>query len=110
MAALPYADIVKISEEELTFLTGCSDIEEGIARLPENKLTIVTLGGDGCISWRKCRKSLKRHKFTKQQTNLPILELFCLLFWFSKPRPLSNLSKIVYNYQIMLAIIPYQSL
>lgn len=44
MAALPYADIVKISEEELTFLTGCSDMEEGISRLPENKLTIVTLG------------------------------------------------------------------
>lgn len=49
MVALPYADIVKISEEELTFLTGCSDMEEGISRLPENKLTIVTLGGDGCI-------------------------------------------------------------
>ncbi|OHX45829.1 aminoimidazole riboside kinase [Cytobacillus oceanisediminis] len=49
MATLPYADILKISEEELTFLTGCNDMEEGISRLPENQLTIVTLGSDGCI-------------------------------------------------------------
>jgi fructokinase len=49
LGALPYADIVKISEEELTFLTGCNHMEEGISRFPENKLTIVTLGGDGCI-------------------------------------------------------------
>ncbi|USK49918.1 aminoimidazole riboside kinase [Bacillus sp. CMF12] len=49
MATLPYADMLKISEEELTFLTGCSDIEEGISRLPENQLTIVTLGSDGSL-------------------------------------------------------------
>ncbi|MCM3567039.1 aminoimidazole riboside kinase [Neobacillus mesonae] len=49
LAAIPYADILKVSDEELTFLTGCTNIEEGIAKLPNNLLTLVTLGSEGCI-------------------------------------------------------------
>jgi fructokinase len=49
LSALPYADIVKVSDEELIFLTGCSSLEEGIAKLPDLPLVLVTLGGEGCI-------------------------------------------------------------
>lgn len=48
---LKYADIVKISEEELEFITGINDIEKGsnkILELYDNvKLLLVTLGSKG---------------------------------------------------------------
>ncbi|CAM3771770.1 aminoimidazole riboside kinase [Alkalicoccus chagannorensis] len=45
------ADIVKVSEEELTFLTGEEDLDRGAARLEPYAipLLVVTLGADG--SW-----------------------------------------------------------
>ncbi|MFF2090616.1 PfkB family carbohydrate kinase [Paenibacillus sp. NPDC058174] len=45
-----YADIVKISEEEFRFITGCSTVEECGRYILERgpKLVIVTLGKDGC--------------------------------------------------------------
>ncbi|GGG54061.1 PfkB family carbohydrate kinase [Paenibacillus radicis (ex Gao et al. 2016)] len=45
-----YADIVKISEEEFRFITGCSTVEECGRYIMERgpKLVIVTLGKDGC--------------------------------------------------------------
>lgn len=49
LETLPYADILKVSDEELSFLTGCTDLEEGVAQIPDNLLTLVTLGGEGCI-------------------------------------------------------------
>lgn len=47
---LSYADIVKVSEEELFFITGISDIEEGALALQQQfniTLTVVTLGAKG---------------------------------------------------------------
>ncbi|GEO27233.1 fructokinase [Alicyclobacillus acidoterrestris] len=43
------ANLVKVSEEELFLLTGCTDIEKGLAELaaPE-KLVVATLGAKGC--------------------------------------------------------------
>lgn len=49
LATLPHADILKVSEDELTFLTGCSTLEEGIEKLPDLPLILVTLGGEGCM-------------------------------------------------------------
>ncbi|MCH6269119.1 aminoimidazole riboside kinase [Neobacillus citreus] len=49
LTALPMADVLKVSDEELSFLTGCSNWEEGIAQLPDLPLILVTLGGQGCI-------------------------------------------------------------
>ncbi|MBI0580107.1 aminoimidazole riboside kinase [Neobacillus cucumis] len=49
LETLSYADILKVSDEELSFLTGCTDLEEGVAQIPDNLLTLVTLGGEGCI-------------------------------------------------------------
>jgi len=49
LATIPYADILKVSDEELTFLTGCSNMEEGIALLPKLPLILVTLGSEGCM-------------------------------------------------------------
>ncbi|MBM7703146.1 aminoimidazole riboside kinase [Metabacillus iocasae] len=46
---IPYADVLKISEEELAFITGMEDIEEGIQALAHYNipLLIVTLGAEG---------------------------------------------------------------
>jgi fructokinase len=49
LATLPDADILKVSEDELIFLTGCSTLEEGIEKLPDLSLILVTLGGEGCM-------------------------------------------------------------
>ncbi|KAA9021042.1 aminoimidazole riboside kinase [Niallia endozanthoxylica] len=49
LSTLNQADILKISEEELIFLTGCDHLEEGIAKLPNLPLILVTLGGNGCM-------------------------------------------------------------
>lgn len=49
-SGLPYADIVKVSGEELELLTGTSDIAQGAALLFETGISVVlvTLGADGC--------------------------------------------------------------
>ena len=46
---LPYADVVKISDEETVLLTGCKSVEEAGAVLIEKGATValVTCGGDG---------------------------------------------------------------
>jgi fructokinase len=48
---LQYADVVKLSEEELLFLTGTSDLDTGTKQLveqfPSLRLLFVTLGPDG---------------------------------------------------------------
>lgn len=47
-----FSDIVKVSEEELEFLTGEKDIEKGSAILVEKyntPLLFVTLGAEGCV-------------------------------------------------------------
>ena len=49
LSALPYADILKVSDEELLFLTGKSSFEEGIAQLPKIPLILLTLGGEGSL-------------------------------------------------------------
>lgn len=48
---LPFADILKVSDDEVKFLTGCNNIEEGLKRLAEFgiKLVLVTLGKDGVL-------------------------------------------------------------
>ncbi|RED66166.1 PfkB family carbohydrate kinase [Cohnella lupini] len=49
-AGFQYADLVKISEEEYEFITGCRSVEEcGSYILGQGaKLVIVTMGKDGC--------------------------------------------------------------
>ena len=47
---MPYADVVKISDEEWEFVTGDADFEQGIERILGLgvKLLVVTLGERGC--------------------------------------------------------------
>lgn len=47
---MPYADVVKISEEEWEFITGDVELSQGIKRILELgvKLLVVTLGERGC--------------------------------------------------------------
>ncbi|MGD6776142.1 aminoimidazole riboside kinase [Sutcliffiella horikoshii] len=49
ISMLPYADILKISEEELEFITGEKDIEKGADKLAKYDipLLLVTLGSEG---------------------------------------------------------------
>ena len=48
-ALLPYADILKVSDEEMVMLTGTGDFEEGSRMLSDRgiSLVMVTLGADG---------------------------------------------------------------
>lgn len=48
---LPLVDILKVSDDEVKFLTGCNNIEEGLKKLAEYgvKLVLVTLGKDGVL-------------------------------------------------------------
>jgi sugar/nucleoside kinase (ribokinase family) len=52
LKGMEYADIVKISEEELAFLTGEEDLEKGSEILMDQyniKILFVTLGAKGCF-------------------------------------------------------------
>ncbi|RWZ58862.1 aminoimidazole riboside kinase [Halobacillus fulvus] len=55
LSMLGEADIVKISEEELEFLTGEKDIEAGVAKLEEYTIPVlyVTLGAEGSYVFTK---------------------------------------------------------
>ena len=48
-APLPLVDILKVSDEELSLLTGTTDCESGTAQLAQNgiRLIFVTLGANG---------------------------------------------------------------
>lgn len=50
-AGLPFADVLKVSGEEMEFLTGESDLEAGSAKLfdEDRTLVLVTLGPNGCF-------------------------------------------------------------
>lgn len=51
---LPAADIIKISDEEIEFITGIKDIEKGCEKLLENaKLVICTCGENGAYAFTK---------------------------------------------------------
>lgn len=49
-SCLPYADLVKVSEEEMVLLTGETDLEQGSLRLAEQGpgLVLVSRGAAGC--------------------------------------------------------------
>lgn len=52
LAVMGQANLVKVSREELEFLTGQSDLQEGSAQLCQDyglRLLLVTLGKDGCF-------------------------------------------------------------
>ena len=52
---IPKADILKISDEELEFITGCTDIEEALPKLFGEgvKLVLFTCGKDGMFAFTK---------------------------------------------------------
>lgn len=51
---LPLADIVKISDEEIEFITGTSDVETGSKMLLESaKIVLCTCGADGAYAFTK---------------------------------------------------------
>lgn len=59
---MPLADIVKISDEELSFITGHEDINESLEMLLQGrtKCIIYTLGKDGSVAYtRNCQANVK---------------------------------------------------
>lgn len=52
---LPYADIIKISDEELEFITGCTKVEDALDRLFEMRCQclVYTKGKDGATVYRR---------------------------------------------------------
>lgn len=61
-AFLPLADIVKISDEELEFITGKTNIEEALpSLLQENtKCVVYTIGKDGAAVYTKNLKAVSQ--------------------------------------------------
>ncbi|MGM8752907.1 aminoimidazole riboside kinase [Enterobacter chuandaensis] len=54
--ALQSADVVKLSVEELTFLTGDTDVQDGLNALMQRcpaRLVLVTQGKEGVIAWHQ---------------------------------------------------------
>jgi len=71
ISMLPYADILKISEEELEFITGEKDIEKGAQKLAayEIPLLLVTLGSEGSyIFTREGHQHVPARKVTTVDT------------------------------------------
>ncbi len=49
---LPFADILKVSDEEIEFITGTADIQKGAEKLSENaKIVLCTCGADGTYAF-----------------------------------------------------------
>lgn len=56
LCAIPYADVLKVSEEELVFLTGEDDPETGARLLSEQfelDVVLATLGPRGCFAYAR---------------------------------------------------------
>lgn len=68
---LPYADIIKLSDEELEFITGKTEIEEALDDLlqGEVKLVLYTKGKDGAVLYRgKEKVMVEGHAVTVRDT------------------------------------------
>lgn len=52
LSFLKHADIVKMAEEELFFLTGTNDLEEGLKKISESSIPtlFITMGGEGACA------------------------------------------------------------
>lgn len=51
---LPLADIIKISDEEIEFITGTSDVEKGLpALLKSSKMVLYTCGANGAYAFTR---------------------------------------------------------
>lgn len=63
---LPFADIVKVSDDEIEFITGSSDIKKGCMKLLENaKLVICTCGADGAYAYTDRTEAFAKSKPVK---------------------------------------------
>lgn len=103
LAAMVYPHVVKVSEEELEFLTGTSDLSDGSAQLmsayPNIRLLAVTLGSQGCF-YRTAQVEGSEPAFSVQAVDTTGAGdgfvagmLSCLLASTSKPEEISRLSK-----------------
>ena len=71
LLGLPGADIVKVSEEELCFITGKSEVDRGMTALREAgiPIVVVTLGEAGCAySWGDARGRIPAQRVTAVDT------------------------------------------
>lgn len=81
---LPFADIVKVSDEELEFVTGTQDVEKGCEKLLEYaKLVILTCGGNGSYAYTKKNKAFAPSQKVKAVDTTGAGDGFCGSFLFS---------------------------
>lgn len=105
LQALRVCDILKVSEEELQFLTGMSSLEEGIAYLKENfsiSLILLTLGKEGsrayCNGYEVTQQAFLQAE-TIDTTGAGDTFLGCILAMISKegiPDSKEKLQKLLY--------------
>lgn len=81
---LPQADIIKISDEEIDFITGTTDVEKGAKMLLENaKIVICTMGADGAYAFTHNVQAFARSKKVTAVDTTGAGDAFCGSFLYN---------------------------
>lgn len=89
---LPLADIVKISDNELSFITGTDDVEKGCKILLKTaKIVICTCGGNGAYAFSKNASVFSRGENVKAVDTTGAGDAFCGSFLYNLYR--NNIGK-----------------
>ncbi len=81
---IPYADIIKISDEEIEFIAGTENIEEGCKKLLNNaKAVICTCGSNGAYAFTKAFSVYVPSKKVKAVDTTGAGDAFCGSFLYS---------------------------
>lgn len=89
---LPMADIVKISDNELSFITGTDDVEKGCKILLKTaKIVICTCGGNGAYAFSKNASVFSKGENVKAVDTTGAGDAFCGSFLYNLYR--NNIEK-----------------
>lgn len=81
---LPYADILKISDEELLFITGTEDVYEGCQKLLKTaRLVLCTCGADGAYAFTKNVRAFAESERVKAVDTTGAGDAFCGSFLYN---------------------------
>ena len=81
---LPYADIIKISDEELSFITDTKDIREGVRKLLKTaSLVLYTCGSDGAYAFTKNAQAFSPSEKVKAKDTTGAGDAYCGSFLYN---------------------------
>ncbi len=84
---IPYADIIKVSDEEIEFITGTENIEKGCTKLLNNaKIVVCTCGSQGAYAFTKDFGVYVPSKKVKAVDTTGAGDAFCGSFLYSLDR------------------------